>query len=86
MCIEAATGKELWSTRVTSNYSSSPIYINGNIFFFSVKGEVLVIKAGQKYQPVAKSQMDSGIWATPAVLRNSVILRTQKYLYRIGRE
>ena len=85
MCIEAATGKEIWSTHVTSNFDSSPIYINGNIFFFSVKGEVLVIKAGRKFEPVAKSQMDSGIWATPAVLRNSVILRTQKYLYRIGR-
>jgi outer membrane protein assembly factor BamB len=84
MCIEATTGKEVWSTRVTSNYDSSPIYINGNIFFFSVKGEVLVIKAGRKYEPVAKSQMDSGIWATPAVLRSSVILRTQKYLYRIA--
>ena len=85
MCIEAATGKEIWSTHVTSNFDSSPIYINGNIFFFNVKGEVLVIKAGHKFEPVAKSQMDSGIWATPAVLRNSVILRTQKYLYRIGR-
>ena len=84
MCIDAATGKEVWSTRVTSNYDSSPIYINGYIFFFSVKGEVLVIKAGPKYDPVAKSQMDSGIWATPAVLRNSVILRTQKFLYRIA--
>jgi outer membrane protein assembly factor BamB len=83
MCIDAANGKEVWSTHVTSNYDSSPIYINGNIFFFSVKGEVLVIKAGRKYELVAKSQMDSGIWATPAVLRNSVILRTQKYLYRI---
>ena len=83
MCIDAATGKEVWSTHVSSNFDSSPIYINGNIFFFSVKGEVLVIKAGRKYEPVAKSQMDSGIWATPAVLRNTVILRTQKYLYRI---
>jgi outer membrane protein assembly factor BamB len=84
MCIDAATGKEVWSTHVTSNYDSSPVYINGNIFFFSVKGEVLVIKAGRKYEPAAKSQMDSGIWATPAVLRNSVILRTQKFLYRIA--
>ena len=83
MCIDAATGKEVWSTHVTSNYDSSPVYINGNIFFFSVKGEVLVIKAGRKYEFLAKSQMDSGIWATPAVLRNSVILRTKKYLYRI---
>jgi outer membrane protein assembly factor BamB len=82
-CIEASTGNEVWSERVNSNYDSSPLYINGNIFFFSVKGDVLVIKAGRKYEVVATSQMDSGIWATPAVLRSSVILRTQKYLYRI---
>lgn len=86
MCIDAATGKEIWSEHVKSNYDSSPLYINGNIFFFSVKGDVLVIKAGSKYEPLATSQMDSGIWATPAVLRNSVILRTQKYLYRIGKD
>jgi outer membrane protein assembly factor BamB len=86
MCIEAVTGEEIWSTYVTSNYNASPIYVNGNIWFFSVKGEVLVIKASRKYEIVAQNQMDSGIWATPAILRNSVIMRTQKYLYRIGRE
>jgi outer membrane protein assembly factor BamB len=86
MCLDAATGEEIWSTHMTSNYDASPIYVNGNIWFFSVKGEVLVIKAGRKYEVVAKNQMDSGIWATPAILRNSVILRTQKYLYRIGQE
>jgi outer membrane protein assembly factor BamB len=86
MCIDAATGKEVWSTHVTSNYDASPLYIDGNIWFFSVKGEVLTLKAGRKYDVVAKNQMDSGIWATPAILRNSVILRTQKYLCRIGGE
>lgn len=86
MCIDAATGKEIWSTHVTSNYDASPIYVNGNIWFFSVKGEAMAIKAGRNYEVVARNQMDSGIWATPAILRNSVILRTQKYLYRIGRE
>ncbi|HUX56418.1 MAG TPA: PQQ-binding-like beta-propeller repeat protein [Bacteroidales bacterium] len=86
MCIDASTGEEIWSTHVRSNYDASPIYVNGNIWFFSVKGEVLVIKAGRKYEVVAQNQMDSGIWATPAILRNSVILRTQKYLYRIAQE
>jgi outer membrane protein assembly factor BamB len=84
MCLDANTGEEIWSTHVTSNYDASPIYVNGNIWFFSVKGEALAIKAGRKYEVVAQNQMDSGIWATPAILRNSVILRTQKYLYRIG--
>lgn len=84
MCIDAATGEEVWSTHVTSNFDSSPLYVNGNVWFFSVKGDVLVIKAGRKYEIVAENQMDSGIWATPAVLRNSIIIRTQNYLYNIG--
>lgn len=81
MCIDAATGEEIWTIHMTSEYNASPIYVNGNIWFFSVKGEVLVIKAGRQYEVVAQNQMDSGIWATPAILRNSVIIRTQKYLY-----
>ena len=84
MCIDASTGETVWSTHVLSNYNASALYVNGNIWFFSVKGEVLAIKAGRKYEVVATNQMDSGIWATPAILRNSVIIRTQKYLYKIG--
>lgn len=83
-CIDAQTGKEIWSERLPSNYNASPIFANGIIWFFSVKGEVIAIRAGRKYDVAATSQMDSGIWATPAFLRNSVILRTQNYLYRIG--
>lgn len=86
MCIDAATGNEIWSTHVTANYSASPIYVNGNIWFFTVKGDVMIIKAGKKYEIIAQNKMDSGIWATPAFLRNSIILRTQKYLYRIEGE
>jgi outer membrane protein assembly factor BamB len=84
MCIDATTGKETWTKHVLSNYNASPLFINGNIWFFSVKGEVLVIKAGRQYEIAAQNQMDSGIWATPAVLRNSIIIRTQNYLYKIS--
>ena len=69
MCIDADTGEEIWSEHVTSNYDASPIYVNGNIWFFSVKGEVLVIKAGRKYEVIANNQMDSGIWATPCYFK-----------------
>ena len=84
MCINAASGKEVWATHLMSAFNASPIYLNGIVWLFSVKGEVMAIKAGQKYEVLARNQMDSGIWATPAFLRNSVILRTEKYLYRIG--
>ncbi len=85
MCIDAATGREIWSERQKASFHSSPVYVNGNIWFFSVKGDVIAIKAGRKYEVVAQNKMDSGIWATPAILRNSVILRTEQYLYRFGK-
>jgi outer membrane protein assembly factor BamB len=84
MCIDAATGKEIWSERLRSDHNASPVYVDGNVWFFSVKGEVLAIKAGRSYEIISQRQMDSGIWATPAFVRNSVILRTEKYICRIS--
>ncbi len=85
MCIDARTGEEMWSEHLNANYNASSIYVDGNVWFFSVKGEILVIKADRKYEVVYKNRLDSGIWATPAFLRNSVIIRTEKHLYRISR-
>jgi outer membrane protein assembly factor BamB len=84
MCIDADSGKEIWSERLRADHNASPVFVDGNVWFFSIKGEVLVIKAGRKFEVVARDQMDSGIWATPAFIRNSVILRTEKYLCRIS--
>jgi len=84
MCIDGASGKEIWSERLAANCNASPVYAGGNLWIFTVKGEVLAVKAGRTYEVIARNQMDSGIWATPAFLRNTVILRTEKLLYRIG--
>jgi len=84
MCIDASTGTEVWSERLKTNHNASPIFASGNVWFFSIKGEVLVVGAGRNYNVITQFQMDSGIWATPAFLRNSVILRTEKYICRIG--
>jgi len=84
MCIDASTGTEVWSERLKANHNASPLFAGGNVWIFSIKGEVLTVKAGRNYEVIARNQMDSGIWATPAFLRNSVILRTEKYICRIG--
>ncbi|MBN1108673.1 MAG: PQQ-like beta-propeller repeat protein, partial [Bacteroidales bacterium] len=84
MCLDAKNGDQVWSTNVKSNFNASPLFIDGNIWFFSVRGEVLVLKAGRTHELINTNQLDSGIWATPAVLRNSIIVRTEKYLYRIS--
>lgn len=83
-CIDAKTGAELWSERQRANFNASPVLAGGTVWFFNVRGEVTGIKPGRQYVLSSQSQMDSGIWATPAFLRNSVILRTETHLYRIG--
>ncbi len=83
MCIDAKTGQEVWAERQKANFNASPVLADGNIWFCSVKGEVLAIKPGRKYEVIAQNQMDSGIWGTPAFLRNAVVLRTESHLYRI---
>ena len=84
MCLDASTGNEIWTSRLKANFNASPVYAAGNIYLFSVKGETLVIKEGRKLEIVAQNQLKDQIWATPAFLRNSIILRTDKYLCRIG--
>jgi len=84
MCIEASTGKEVWTSRMKSNFNASPVIAGGNIYFFSVRGDVVVIKPGRELQIVSQFQIQNPVWATPAFLRNSIILRTDKYLCKIN--
>jgi hypothetical protein len=53
MCIDAKTGNEFWSKHVSSNYDASPLYLYSNMWFFSVRGEALAIKAGRVYEVIA---------------------------------
>jgi outer membrane protein assembly factor BamB len=66
MCLDAKTGQEVWSQRQTANFNASPVYVDGNIWFCNIRGNVLAVKEGRTYEVVAQDQMDSGIWATPA--------------------
>lgn len=82
-CFDAITGKELWRERIGGNFSASPIYCNGLIYFFSEEGKTTVIRADDKYDPVASSQLGDGFTASPAVSGDALFLRSQTALYRI---
>ena len=82
-CYDASDGRELWSHRVRNQYNSSPVLAGGHIYFNSTRGETFVLKEGRELDIVAENQLDGEIWATPAVLRNSIIMRTDSHLYRI---
>jgi outer membrane protein assembly factor BamB len=82
-CIDAKTSETLWTIKLKDKYNSSPVYASGNIYFSSVRGNILVISEGRKPDIISQNQMDGDIWATPAILRGSIILRTIGNVYRI---
>jgi hypothetical protein len=51
----------------------------------SEDGHTFVIEAGDKYVELAKNSMDEMSFASPALAPNTLFLRTQTKLYRIGR-
>lgn len=83
-CLKARNGEVVWKTKLKDQFNASAIYAAGNIYFFGVKGKTYVIKPGLTFQLVAENKLEGTVKATPAILRNTIIYRTDKYLYRIG--
>lgn len=82
-CLDASTGKELWSERLRGKFNSSPVYAHGNIYFNSTRGETIVIREGKLPEILAENHLDGEIWATPAFLDGAILMRTSKFLYKI---
>jgi len=84
MCIEAKTGDIVWSKRVRGKYNSSPVYAAGNLYFSSTQGNVFVIKEGRNIDIIAENKLEGEIWTTPVIIDRNILIRTSKYLYKIG--
>jgi outer membrane protein assembly factor BamB len=85
MCLDASSGKTVWANRLKGKYNSSPVYAAGNIYFSSTNGKTTVIEEGPELNIIAENTLEGEIWTTPAIIKNSLIMRTSAYLYRIGK-
>jgi len=83
-CVDAKTGQELWRVRLGGNYSASPVYADGRIYFLSEEGESVVIAPGRQFKHLATNQLDGPTLASMAVSGGSIFIRSQTHLYRIG--
>ncbi|MFM8272862.1 MAG: PQQ-binding-like beta-propeller repeat protein [Gemmata sp.] len=83
-CLEAKTGELVWKERLGSKFSASPIHVAARIYFFDESSVTSVIEPGRQFELMAKNKLDGEeMMATPAVVGNSLIIRTAKHLYRI---
>jgi outer membrane protein assembly factor BamB len=83
LCLDLATGKELFKERIGPDFAASPVLVDGRIYFFDARGKATVIAPTPEFKVLATSQLDDGCMASPAVVGKALIVRTKKHLYRL---
>jgi len=76
----------VWRKRIGGEFSSSTLFADGRIYFFSQEGESVVISPGQHYHELARNHLPTGFMASPIALENALYLRTKTHLYRIEKQ
>jgi outer membrane protein assembly factor BamB len=83
-CLDLKTGDVKWSERLEGNYSGSPIYVSGHLYFCSEQGGSYVVKPNSTHLTIAaQNKLDTGMFASPAADADSLYLRTTTHLYCI---
>jgi outer membrane protein assembly factor BamB len=85
-CYDAQTGKMLYRQRLGTSgfFYASPVAANGNVYASSYNGVVVVFKAGDHCQVLARNNLGEQIVATPALVDGRIYVRTEGHLYAFG--
>ena len=83
-CYEAASGKIAWKQENVGLHHASPVSADGLVYFLNDDGVTHVVKAGPKFKLVAKNELGEKTYASPAISRGQIFLRSFSSLYCIG--
>lgn len=83
-CVDARTGKVHWSERLGGDYSASPVYGEGRIYFQNEGGTGTVIAAGKKFNVLATNDLGERCLASYAATDGAFFIRTDQHLFRIN--
>lgn len=83
-CYEAKTGRVLYQDErldAAGDYYASLVAAGGRIYAASQKGRVVVWKAGDTLDILARNDLSEEIMATPAVVDSKLYVRTGRHLF-----
>ena len=83
-CLRSATGERLWQEKPAGRFFGSPVWVSGRLYCITMDGDVVVIKAADKYELLAINPLGETSHATPAVADGRMYLRTYSHLFCIG--
>ena len=85
-CMEATTGKPVWSQRLKGKFGASFVATADRIYISNTKGKTTVFAPERQYRELAVNQLDGELWASPAVAGKALLLRTKTHLYKVAQK
>lgn len=82
-CLDARTGEARYQERLGGNFSASPTYADGRLYFHDRDGLTTVVKAGPQFEVLARNQLPGAHMASAAIADGALFLRTTEAVYRI---
>ena len=86
---DAKTGKQTYKTRIdptATAFTTSPWAYNGKLFCLSEEGQTFVISTGEEFKLLHVNALDDFTLASPALVGDRLLLRTEHRLYSIRRK
>ncbi|MFQ5490303.1 MAG: PQQ-binding-like beta-propeller repeat protein [Phycisphaerae bacterium] len=87
-CVTAETGKLLFGPQRLpgiANVFASPVGAADRVYIVSRNGAAVVIKAGLKFELLARNRLDDSFSASPAIVGGELYLRGEQSLYCIAK-
>jgi outer membrane protein assembly factor BamB len=85
-CLNAATGKMVWTHEFDDGFNSSPIVVDDRVYLTDKKGNTVIFKVDEKYEQLALNPLGEPCDGTPAIPEGRIYMRTLKNLYCIGKD
>jgi outer membrane protein assembly factor BamB len=84
VCLDAKTGREQYRERLGGDCNASPVAAAGRLYLSNNDGTTFVVKAGPKFELLAKNELGERISASPAISSDRLIYRTDSHVFCIG--
>ena len=91
-CADAKTGEEVYEERMQISGSGDKVYASGvvadgKLYYVTRQAGTIVLAAGSKFDQLAQNELDddSVFNATPVVSNSQLLIRSDRFLYCIGK-
>lgn len=88
-CYKASDGSVLWTERLKGAFSSSPVAVEGKVFFQNEAGETFVIEPGPKFKLITQNTLGASGEVFRACLTpcaGQIFTRSDKAIYCVGKK